>query len=85
MVPSLADKNFDPLKGDPHHPSRRLKRIGRFWSVRVGLHHRALGLDGNEEASVRLRAFGENAEVPVVHEEAVSSLAGQLPDESEPL
>lgn len=47
-VQSLADKNFDLLKSDPRHPSLRLKQIGRFWSVRVGLHHRALGVDGPE-------------------------------------
>jgi hypothetical protein len=39
----LADKNFQLLKADPRHPSLHLKRIGNFWSVRVGLAHRALG------------------------------------------
>jgi hypothetical protein len=33
------------LKKDPQHPSLRLKRIGRFWSVRVGLHYRALAVE----------------------------------------
>lgn len=47
-VQPLEDKNFDLLKSDSHHPSLRLKRTGRFWSVRVGLHHRALGADGPE-------------------------------------
>lgn len=31
------------LKKDPRHPSLHLKKIGPFWSVRVGLHYRALG------------------------------------------
>ncbi|MFW6028247.1 MAG: hypothetical protein ACOC9Q_01840 [bacterium] len=44
-VQRLADKNFALLKANPHHPSLHLKRIGRLWSVRVGLHHRAIGID----------------------------------------
>ena len=30
---------------NPKHPSLHLKRIGRFWSVRVGLHYRALAVE----------------------------------------
>jgi hypothetical protein len=30
---------------DPHHPSLHLKKMGRFWSVRVGLHYRALAVE----------------------------------------
>ena len=41
----LADKTFVLLKADPRHPSLHLKKIGRFWSVRVGLHYRALGTE----------------------------------------
>ena len=44
-VRALADKNFQLLKADPKHPSLHFKRIGRLWSVRVGAHYRALGLD----------------------------------------
>jgi hypothetical protein len=44
-VRALADKNFDLLKRDPWHPSLHLKKIGRFWSVRVGLHHCALAVE----------------------------------------
>jgi hypothetical protein len=44
-VRKLADKSFEILKSDPHHPSLRLKRTGRFWSARVGLHHRALSVE----------------------------------------
>ena len=43
-VQSLADKSFALLKSDSRHPSLRLKRVGEFYSVRVGLHYRALGL-----------------------------------------
>lgn len=41
----LADRNFALLKLDPQHPSLHFKRVGRFRSVRVGLHYRALGVD----------------------------------------
>jgi hypothetical protein len=43
-VRDLADKSFSLLKTNQHHPSLHLKQIGKFWSVRVGLHHRALGI-----------------------------------------
>lgn len=41
----LADKNYALLRADPQHPSLRFKRIAQLWSVRVGMHHRALGVD----------------------------------------
>src|SRR4051812_20680681 len=43
-VRNLANKNFELLKADPHHPSLHLKKVGELWSVRVGAHYRALGL-----------------------------------------
>ncbi len=48
-VRRLADKNFALLKADPQHPSLRFKRVGRIWSVRVGLHHRALCVRRDED------------------------------------
>ncbi len=47
-VRRLADKNYDLLVENGEHPSLELKRIGRLWSVRVGLHYRALGLPEGE-------------------------------------
>jgi hypothetical protein len=44
----LADKNFELLKRDPRHPSLRLKRVGVFWSARVGLEHRAVAKERAE-------------------------------------
>jgi hypothetical protein len=41
-VRELADKNFQLLKNNPRHPSVRLKKVGIFWSARVGLQYRAL-------------------------------------------
>jgi hypothetical protein len=44
----IADKNFQLLKQDPHHPSLRLKKVGIFWSARVGLNYRALAKERAE-------------------------------------
>jgi hypothetical protein len=44
QVRALADKNYALLKENPQHPSLKLKKVGRFWSVRVGLHYRALAV-----------------------------------------
>jgi hypothetical protein len=41
----LADRAFILLKADPRHPSLHFKRIDRYWSARVGLHYRVLGVD----------------------------------------
>jgi hypothetical protein len=40
-----ADKAFALLKSNPKHPSLHFKKIGRRWSARVGLSHRALALE----------------------------------------
>lgn len=41
-IRDLADKSFALLKSDPRHPSLHFKKVGRYWSVRVGKHYRAL-------------------------------------------
>ena len=43
----LADKNYTLLKNDPRHPSLQLKKVGRFWSVRVGSRYRALAVEAD--------------------------------------
>ena len=47
-VRKLADKNFDLLKTSSSHPSLHLKKVGRYWSVRVGRRHRALAVQISE-------------------------------------
>jgi len=47
-IRALADKNFELLRNDPRHPSLHLKKIGIFWSARVGLQYRALAKDRKE-------------------------------------
>lgn len=44
-VRELADRNFALLKADPAHPSLHFKKVGRFWSTRVGLRYRALAVE----------------------------------------
>ena len=44
-IQELADKNFDLLKVNPKHPSLQLKKVGRYWSVRVGLKYRAVAVE----------------------------------------
>jgi hypothetical protein len=42
-VRELADRCYQ-LRQDPRHPSLHFKKVGRFWSVRIGLHYRALAV-----------------------------------------
>ena len=44
-VQQVADQNYKILKENPKHPSLHLKKIGRYWSVRVGIRHRALAVE----------------------------------------
>jgi hypothetical protein len=47
-VRALADKNYALLKENPQHPSLHFKKVGRFWSVRVGLRYRALAVEADD-------------------------------------
>jgi hypothetical protein len=44
-VRSMADKSFRLLKENPRHPSLQFKKVGNFWSARVGSAHRALAIE----------------------------------------
>jgi hypothetical protein len=44
-VQELARENYELLKRDPHHPSLHFKRVGKYWSVRVGRRYRALATE----------------------------------------
>ena len=44
-VQSIADKNYELLKANPKHPSLHYKKVGAYWSVRVGLRYRALAVE----------------------------------------
>ena len=48
MTPSiqeLADAHFALLKENPSHPSLHFKKAGKFRSVRIGMHYRALAIE----------------------------------------
>lgn len=40
-----ADKSFSLLRDNPSHPSLHFKRVGRFWSARIGLRYRVLAVE----------------------------------------
>jgi hypothetical protein len=44
-IRELTDKNYVLLKENPQHPSLHFKRVGRVWSVRIGLRYRALATE----------------------------------------
>ena len=47
-VQDLADKNFELLKTNPKHPSLHLKKVAKYWSVRVGKKYRAVAVEMDE-------------------------------------
>ena len=47
-VRRLAEKNFALLKQNPRHSSLHLKKAGKFWTVRVGIHYRAVAKERSE-------------------------------------
>jgi hypothetical protein len=44
-VRAMADKQYALLKENPSHPSLRFKKVGKFWSARVSLSIRAIGVE----------------------------------------
>ncbi|WP_071525254.1 hypothetical protein [Spirulina subsalsa] len=45
-VQTTADECYNLLKSDPSHLFLHFKKLGkRYWSVRVGLNYRALGVE----------------------------------------
>jgi len=48
-VRTLADKNFALLKGNPRHASLQFKKVGPYWSARVGAQYRAVAAEMDGE------------------------------------
>jgi hypothetical protein len=44
-VQALADKSFTLLKANPKHPALHFKKVGPYWSARVGRSYRALAVE----------------------------------------
>ncbi len=43
-IRQIADRAYDLLRTNPQHPSLHFKRVGKYWSARVGASHRTLGI-----------------------------------------
>ncbi len=48
-IQKIADENYDLLKSDPRHPSLHFKKVGRMWSVRIGIHYRAAAVEDRQD------------------------------------
>jgi hypothetical protein len=48
-IQQLATKYFQLLKENSAHPSLHFKKVGRFWSVRIGLNYRALAIEDDSD------------------------------------
>lgn len=49
QIQKLADQNYLLIKNDPRHPSLHFKKVGRFWSARVGIHYRAAAVQEGDD------------------------------------
>jgi len=45
QIRSQADALYALMKRDPRHPSLHLKKVGPYWSVRIGRRYRALAAE----------------------------------------
>ncbi|MCY4391246.1 MAG: hypothetical protein OXE43_04240 [Chloroflexi bacterium] len=48
-VQRTARRNFRLLAENPAHPSLRFKKVGKFWSARVGRDYRALAVEDGHD------------------------------------
>ena len=48
-VQKAAHKQFAILKSDSRHPSLHFKKVGNYWSVRIGLEYRALAEEDGKD------------------------------------
>ena len=44
-----ADESYILLKKNPFHPSLHFKKVGRFWSVRIGIYYRAVAVEKDSD------------------------------------
>ena len=47
-VRAKAEAAYRLWAANPAHPSLRFKKVGRFWSARVGAHYRALAVEATD-------------------------------------
>lgn len=49
FIQKLSKENFELLKTNPLHPSLHFKKIGKFWSVRIGMNYRAIATEDGKD------------------------------------
>ena len=48
-IRKLADKNFELLKKNLHHPSLHFKKVNNYWSVRIGTKYRTVAVEVQDD------------------------------------
>lgn len=48
-IQKTAHKNYQLLKENPKHPSLHFKKVGTFWSARVGIYYRAIAVKDEKD------------------------------------
>jgi hypothetical protein len=48
-VQRVVRQNFELLKENPAHPSLHFKKVGKLWSARSGINHRALAVEDDAD------------------------------------
>ena len=44
-IQNIADQSYELLKTNPSRPFLHLKRVGKYWSVRISKEYRAVGIE----------------------------------------
>ena len=44
-IQKLSDRCYETLKQNPSYPSLHFKKVGTYWSVRIGIHYRAVAVE----------------------------------------
>ncbi|KAA3447737.1 hypothetical protein C7I87_25455 [Mesorhizobium sp. SARCC-RB16n] len=48
-IQAKADTSFAKLRADPFYPSLHFKQVGRYWSARIDLNHRAVAIRDQDD------------------------------------
>ena len=49
IIKRQAAENFELLKENHRHPSLHFKKVGKVWSVRIGLDYRAIAFEDGSD------------------------------------
>ena len=45
LAQKIADRNYEILKTNPKYPSLHFKKVKGYWTIRAGIHYRALAVE----------------------------------------